>query len=232
MKQKKIRVAVIDSGIDTQISSLSECIKDFTAYEINEQGYIQENKKIPVRNLHGTLVSMIIHNICPEIELISVNILDENLETEGRVLLYALSRVFDYKPDIIHMSLGTLSKKYIFSFKKIVREANKKKVLIVAAAGPIGKKSYPAYLRGVFGVKILWEKKHYQYKYEKGFFYAPYDTKSIEKIQRIPEVKDEMGSSISAAYITGEIAEILREHQNLTYKDVKKLLVKRIVLEE
>ncbi len=225
---RKIRVAVIDSGINTEISDLKGYVVHSTGYGINDEGYITENVNIPVRNLHGTVVALIIRHICSEVEFISVNILDENLLTDGRVLAYSLSRIFDYNPDIIHMSLGTLKKRYIFPLRKIVKEAKKLNIQLVAAANNSGKASYPAYLKGVFGVKSDMFDDCARYSYNQGFFYAPPGTYGIDAIQQIPSIRNAMGTSMSAAYISGHLAEILKTKNNLSYKEAKEILLKRL----
>lgn len=197
-----------------------------TGYGINDDGYITENVNIPVRNLHGTVVAMIIRHICSEVEFISVNILDENLLTDGRVLAYSLSRVFDYNPDIIHMSLGTVKKRYILPLRKIVKEAQKLNIHLVAAANNLGKASYPAYLKGVFGVKSGVFSDDTQYSYNQGFFCTPPSTYGIECIQRVPDIRNARGTSMSAAYISGHLAEILKNENKLSYKEAKGILLK------
>ena len=230
--KRKVRIAVIDSGINTQISDLKNYVAHSTGFGINSDGYITEKSNIPLRSLHGTAVAMIIRHICIDVEFISVNILDENLLTDGRILAYSLSKVFDYNPDIIHMSLGTLRKRYIFPLKKIVKEAKRLNIQSVAAADNFGKVSYPAYLKGVFGVKSDMFKDCTLYSYKDGFFYAPLGTESIDCIQKISDIKTAIGTSMSAAYITGHLAEILKSNNNLSYKEAKEVLLHRLKKEE
>lgn len=196
-----------------------------TGFGINGKGYIEEYNNLPIRSLHGTTVAMIIRHICSDVEFISINILDENLSTDGRILVYSLSQVFDDPPDIIHMSLGTMKKKYIFPFKKIVKEAKKLNILLVAAAENSGKVSYPAYLKGVFGVKSDSFENCKQFYYNSGFFYAPFGTHGIDCIQEIPSIRNANGTSMSAAYITGHLAEILKNNRNLSLSEAKDALI-------
>jgi subtilisin family serine protease len=225
---RKIKVVVIDSGINTQISDLKDYVVHSTGFGINNNGYITEISNIPVRHPHGTVVAMIIRHMCSDVEFISVNILDENLLTDGRILAYALSQVFDYNPDIIHMSLGTLKKRYIFPLKKIVKEARRLNIHLVAAAENSEKVSYPAHLKGVFGVKSYMFNDYKFYTYKDGFFYAPLGTCDIECIQKISNIKTAKGTSMSAAYISGHLAEILKNKNNLSYKEAKEILLQRL----
>ena len=226
--RKKIRIAIIDSGINQKLSNLKNNVILSTGFEIDRYGYIKENSDIPVRNLHGTIIAMIIRHICSDVEFVSVNILDENLLTDGRILAYALSRIFDYQPDMIHMSLGTLKKRYIIPLKKIVREAKKYNIQLVAAAEITGKISYPAHLKGVFGVKADLFDDCTRYSYQNSFFYAPSDTYGIECIQAISDVSTASGTSMSAAYMSGHIANILKNNHNISYKNVKEALLQKM----
>lgn len=204
---------------------MNECVIHSTGFDINNEGYIEENSSMPVRSLHGTTVAAIIRHICSNVEFISINILNENLSTDGRILLYSLSRVFDYKPDIIHMSLGTLKKRYIFPMKKIVREAERLNIPIVAAAQNSGKVSYPAYLKGVIGVKSDRFDDCTQFSYKDGFFLAPAGTEGIGCIREIPDMRNARGTSMSAAYISGHLAAILKNNKNLYFKEVEEALL-------
>lgn len=230
--KRKVKIAIIDSGINTEISDLKNYVVHSTGFGINNDGYISENSNIPVRNLHGTAVAMIIRHICTDVEFISVNILDENLLTDGRILAYSLSKVFDYNPDIIHMSLGTLKKRYIFAMRRIVKEAKRLNIQLVAAADNSGNVSYPAYLKGVFGVKSDMFNDCTLYSYKDGFFYAPLGTDGIECIQRIADIRAAKGTSMAAAYISGHLAEILKNSNNLSYNEAKEVLLQRLKKEE
>lgn len=230
--KRKVKIAVIDSGINTQISDLKNYVVHSTGFGINSDGYITENRNIPVRNLHGTAVAMIIRNICSDVEFISINILDENLLTDGRIFMYSLNKVFDYKPDIIHMSLGTLKKRYIVQMKRIIKEAKRLNIQLVAAADNSGKASYPAYLKGVFGVKSDTFNDCTLYSYKDGFFYAPLGTYGIECIQKISDIRNAEGTSMSAAYISGHLAGILESNNNFSYKEIKEVLLQGLKKED
>jgi len=209
--------------------NLNECVIQSTGFGVNSEGYIEENSTLPVRNLHGTIVAEIIRHICSDVEFISVNILDEDLSSDGRILAYSLSRVFDYKPDIIHMSLGTVKKRYIFPLRKIVKEAKKLNITMVAAAENLGRVSYPAYLKGVIGVKADRFDDCMQYSYNQGFFYAPAGIDGIESLQSLQEISalgNIRGTSLSAAYISGHLARLLKDKNNFSYNEAKEALLK------
>ncbi|MCX7920904.1 MAG: S8 family serine peptidase [Clostridia bacterium] len=208
-RQKPVRIVVIDSGINASKSDLSRFVKESIGFRVNNEGYIVEDKNIEIKNKHGTVIAMIIRNICKNVEFISMNILNERLATDGRILICAFHQALDYKPDIIHLSLGTTRWRYRFALRKIVKEAEKNNIIVVSAANNEGLKSYPAYTKGVVGVKGRADITGYrEFWYQKGFFYAPLGVRDIYGINEIDNGERSVGNSMAAAYITGHIASI------------------------
>lgn len=206
---RPVRIVIIDSGIDKSKSNLSEFVTEEITVRIDENGKIYERKMVSFTHEHGTAVSIIIKTLCSNVEFVSINILDENLLADGRVLIYALSRAFDFNPDIIHMSLGTPKLIYKFQLRKLVCKANKNNISIVAATSNDGKKCYPAYIRGVIGVKALYPKSNI-YNYTEGFFYASSNPENIPDLEKLKN-NFIQGTSMSAACITGYLSCNLSE---------------------
>lgn len=231
---KPVRVVIIDSGIDLKCPLLSKKVVASTGILINEDGQLINTLNPEVKNFHGSIIAGIIHNIGENVEFIDINILNECLSTDGRVLLHAFSRALQYKPDVIHLSLGTLSFRYYFALKRFVRMAQRNHVLIVAAADNNGRRSYPSHLNGVIGVKADPSKKLLQYSYKNGFFYAPASVEGISGIERYTKVFNAYGSSMAAAYITGHIVKDIYNEEmndidscNDAYKMLKKYIKNR-----
>lgn len=76
---------------------------------------------------------------------------------------------------------------------------------VVAAAENEGKRSFPAYLKDVIGVKADSSLKNkFDYYYKSGFMFAPCELASIKGKN---ELKKEIGgNSTAAAYISGHLA--------------------------
>ncbi|MCX8129649.1 MAG: S8 family serine peptidase [Clostridia bacterium] len=215
--ERRVRVVIIDSGIDAGILGLYVNDKASTAFRINEEGYITEVKDLKACHIHGTVIALLIRHICKNVEFISINILNERLVSDARVLLCAFKRAVEIKPDIVHLSLGTTKWKYRFALNTIVRHARKNNIIVVAAANNEGKKSYPAYLRGVIGVKARVMKDNNPFDYQDGFFYAPLDTKGIEEFETLGVSDYATGSSVAAAYMTGYIASLISSRKKIVY---------------
>ncbi len=202
--KKSVVIVIIDSGINSCISDLSKYIKKETGFKINDNGVIVEDMAMPIKHEHGTLIALIIRHICPKVELISINILNERLATDGRVLIYALEKALEYKPNIIHLSLGTTKKRYKWYLNNIIKRARKTNIIIVSAANNEGIRSYPAYLKGVIGVKTI-DRNYRENHYDGKFYYILDDAQNIRGVNELKN-KSMTGNSISAAFITGYIA--------------------------
>jgi len=208
--KKPVKIFVIDSGIDINKSDLRKYVKNSTGFGINNDGYIAEEKTRGVTNDHGTAVSLIIRDIFSKVEFTSVNILSEQLTTDARILIYTLCCCIENKPDIIHLSLGTRTYFYSFALRKVVKEALKNQIIIVAALDNNLGKCYPAYLKGVFGVKGDKRAKKKDYYFDGRFWIAPFGTDGILGIDQLDfNPKYIVGNSMSAAYITGHIAKLI-----------------------
>lgn len=163
---------------------------------------------------------MIVRHICENIQLISLNILNERLSTDGRILVHALEKALLYKPDIINLSLGTTKWRYKFKLKEIVEKAAKNDTIIVAAAHNEGRVSYPAYLNGVLGVKASHPTDLSIIYYKNNFFYAPSGVDGIKDINEICIGGNIKGTSMSAAYITGYIARMKYSNRLLKASEI------------
>lgn len=227
---KPIRIVVIDSGIDRSIPELSQIVSLSTGFYINDIGHIIQEKGMQPRHEHATVIALIIKHICSSIELISINILNERLKTNGKVLTYAFEHALAYNPSIINLSLGTTRLRYKLPLWWLVKKAARQNAIVVAATERSGRICYPAYIKGVVGVKGDSDEQNTAIRYEEGFFYAPSHIGMIKGIEHFKEETERSGTSISAAYITGYIASILSNYHHTsnreTINSLKSILIK------
>jgi hypothetical protein len=205
-KKRNVLITLIDSGVDSTVSDMSLYVSDSFSIRINKYGCLDIQKDSVIHHIHGTVVSMVIRDICPDIKIRSINILDENLTSDGRILLSAMEFALSDPPDILHLSLGTTKLRYWLALKSLVKKAQRAGTVIVAAAENSGKRSYPAFFKGIAGVKsdtTLNEKTNFYY--QDGFFYAPCEFKMVRGSNEIPI--NTGGNSIAAAFITGHFAK-------------------------
>lgn len=227
---KPIRIVVIDSGIDTSIPELAQIVPISTGFYINDIGHVVQQKEMQPSHEHATVIALIIKHLCDSIELISINILNERLKTNGKVLTYAFEHALAYNPNIINLSLGTTSLRYKLPLWWLVKKAAKQNTIVVSAAENSGRICYPAYIKGVVGVKGDKNEENAGIRYEDGFFYAPSHIDRIKGIEHLIKMTERSGTSISAAYITGYIASILSNYDNTsnrkTINNIKSTLIK------
>jgi hypothetical protein len=221
---KPVVIGIIDSGIDGNVCNLKTFVKHQTEFIIDKEGKIVESSDIDIKNEHGTIIASVIKEICPDIEIISYKIFNENLESNSFILLHSLKQIINLKPDIIHLSLGTTNMRYVLKYMHIIHTAKMNKIIIVAAADNFGKRSFPAYLKGVLGVKAASLNNHQEYFYCNNFFYAHYEAKVIMERNGY-KGSDNGGTSISAAYITGYLAKLVYDTQIHDYKILRKSLI-------
>ena len=201
----KPRVAIIDGGI-TYSNIKTDKILTSVSYRmcsINNLGEIsikeKEDKK--PETIHGIIIANIINEICPNVLFYDINILNEKLECDARLLLKALERTLEIKPDIIHMSLGTTKLKWYWPLKKLIKKILAEKIIIVSAKNNNNKLSFPADFKDVIKVRANHNKSPKKLIYfSRGVWYAPPQDIFSDKYTNM------QGNSISAAYITGLIA--------------------------
>lgn len=214
-----VTVAILDSGINPNVSHLSNHIRESTGFRFDDKQTIIEDKSMTVTHEHGTMVALVIKHLCQAVTFININILNEKLRTDGRILIHALNHALHLKPDIIHLSLGTKKWRYKWGLQKIVDKALQQEIVIVAAASNDGKKAYPACLKDVIGVKMEKFTDIYSYRYHNGFFYAPLDVSGVTGFDFF-QGRQIGGCSTSAAYITGHLSRIKAAENTETADDL------------
>lgn len=205
--RNKIKVAVVDSGIDSNHPLLKGSVKDGVEIYLDKDGKIKYGKNYSDVHGHGTAVAGIIKKICPDVELYSVKILDEELKSYGILLIESIKWCIRNNMKVINLSLGTENKKWKKKLQKICNKAYNKGIIIVAAS-PNKKKSYPAILPNVIGV-ISENNKKEKVAWIKG----------KNKFVRITP-------SFAAAKITGLTAKHLLKEPSLNFNIIKNILQK------
>lgn len=148
---KKILVAVIDSGVDKKDSYLAEKEIVDLYYEGKEFKSCYAGKINP----HGTEIIKVLLKESPNIKVLSIRTLQE----DNRCMLSAIIRSIEYciqqNVDIINLSLGSCSSssKRLKELQEVCDKATARGIVIFAADNNIPhKKSYPANFNNVIGV--------------------------------------------------------------------------------
>ena len=145
------KIAIIDSSISRK-SVLIERQKISEYCVMN--GRIVGNEKINTDCTHGTHVLNNILYECSDMEVISVEILDQNNKGKALDLLKALDFCIEEKVSFINISLGisTANTAYIHALKTVCEKAVESGIVIIAARENSGTKSYPASFSNVISV--------------------------------------------------------------------------------
>lgn len=143
---RKVRVGVIDTGVDLEHPDLKENIKE-------ARGFL-DCRNIQDDNGHGTHVSGTIAaldndigvvGVAPEVEIYSAKAFDKNGKSTISSIVEAMNWCLEKGVHIVNMSFGI--KQNSLTLRRAVKALSKNGVLMVAAAGNTGKEGavlYPA----------------------------------------------------------------------------------------
>lgn len=217
--KKKVKVAIIDSGICKKFDDeMGQHVERYEVKKVNGElrllsGGIDDNG-------HGTMCASIIQKECSDIEIISIKVFNDSLQTEMSYLIYALESLLNSKVKIINMSLAITAKVDTKELYEICRKLYMQGKILVASVANGKSKSIPAkypFVIGVKGDKIkedLWNLRFQRSNFIK---------QSISCLEMDKDGKYEMfGSSNSgaAASMTGMIASLLSEKDYPALKEV------------
>lgn len=163
---QKIRIAIIDSGIDTNNSYFSKYIYD-GKHIWCERGKCSIKKNFHDDNGHGTLCASVILKECKDVEFYIIKIMNKYGVTNLETLEYALEYLQKETIDIISLSLSIVEGTYSKKIKSLCNYYREKGVIIVCSFSNKKKNSYPASFKSVIGVRgfileneeAIWERK-------------------------------------------------------------------------
>lgn len=208
-----VKVAVIDSGIEVKHEVFRK--KHVTGNGIVKvHGKFENDRMVVDSNGHGTACASVIVNECPDVDIISIGILNPVGRTNLLVLEAALESLIGSDVSVINMSLAfdNLVDKKIY---QICQKLSRQNITIVASLANRCDESYPAVFDNVIGVQWgILEK-------ENGFWFNAH--KSIQcvmdcaaSVVAVPPNEYNMifpCNSIAAAKLTGIISKMLwKEH--------------------
>lgn len=147
-----IRVAVIDSGIDTS-HPLVGGVAGYAAVTIDEDGDIDVDES-PHDDLygHGTACAGIIRSLANEVELVSVRVLGSNLKGSAITFAAGLRWCLDNGVHIANLSLSTTNVAHAETFYELIDAATFRRTMVVSAMANERKRSIPSEFAGVFSV--------------------------------------------------------------------------------
>ncbi|MHC1748510.1 MAG: S8 family serine peptidase [Cellulosilyticaceae bacterium] len=206
--KKKIKIVILDSAIDSQHPYISDTV--ITQYNRINGKWIKEERNNGQG--HGTAVCGIISRYAQESDIISFNILDDNLRTNSENLISALQYIYDnIECDIVNISLGLRNVNN--NLYKVCKELNNKGVVLVAAFDNAGAISYPAEYSFVIGVDASLRCIH-----PEDFVFVKNGAVNIrakggnQKVAWVnPKFTINQGSSFATPYVTAYISKLISQ---------------------
>ena len=168
-KGKGIKIAIIDSGVETAHSGLKGLVlSDDLAFELDANG--TTIKVAPGQGTdnfgHGTAVAGIIREFAPEAEIGSFRVLSAELKGKSAVIAAGAAEAIKLGYHILNCSLGCGKRDHVFAYKAWVDEAFLAGIHVVAACNNeyYVREEWPAYFPTVCAVNFTREE-------ERGRFY-------------------------------------------------------------
>jgi subtilisin len=149
-----VRVAVVDSGIDADHPMIGG-VEEYVAIERDDSTETGV-RFVPGRHDdlygHGTACAAIIREVAPEVDLVSVRVLREDLKGSVAAFSYGVEWCIEEGVDIINLSMSTASDRWAETFWELADMAAYRGVLLVAAMNNERKRTIPSEFAGVFSV--------------------------------------------------------------------------------
>ncbi|WP_026696027.1 S8 family serine peptidase [Peribacillus kribbensis] len=228
---RKVKVAVIDTGIDVKHPELkNKVISSYNA--INPL-----NPGLP--DSHGTHVAGIIageknngiggYGINPNAEILSIDIFNRGFSTTDFTIVQAIDKAIEQGAKVINMSIGSWSSSTIL--EEAIQRAVSKGIVIVAAAGndAMDIPNYPASYEGVISVSSVDSSKKLSYfsNFGPGIdIAAPGEDiySSIYEPEKLSSFRTMSGTSMATPIVAGAASLLLAKHPGLTPQQVEYIL--------
>jgi hypothetical protein len=195
MDRSRIRIAVIDSGVNPSHPHIARIEGGWPADDFLD------------RLGHGTAVMAAIQEKAPDADYFAVRIFDRQLSTNINILLAAIKWSIDNQVDIINLSLGTSNPAHAQKFETFLSSA-----ILVSPTG-----AYPGDLPGVIGVAQDPDLPRDEYRREGEIFYA---SGYPRPMPGVPPDRNLNGVSFAVANMTGFVARACEDLADRSYKSV------------
>jgi subtilisin len=149
-----VRVAILDSGIDGS-HPLVGGVAEYVAVALDDDaadGVRFESGEHEDLYGHGTACAAVIRGLAPDVELVSVRVLGDNLKGTANVFANGLRWCLDHDVTIASLSLSTTNARHAETFYDLVDAAAFRGMSIVSAMSNDFKRTIPSEFAGVFSV--------------------------------------------------------------------------------
>jgi uncharacterized NAD-dependent epimerase/dehydratase family protein len=212
----RIKIGVIDSGIDKEHPRIKSCrIEGVTLKKDNNKIEILANE-FADESGHGTAIAGIIHQQIPDIEIVAIKLSSYNQNITEDLLIAAIEWCISQEDiKILNISMGIASKTPYHKLHDICKTAFDKGIVICAAHQNMpGFDTYPASFPFVFGVTTgyIQNKGEYGYDEEGDVFIAKGTTQRLAWTNKGYRITS--GTSFATAHFSALIAKRLLDMNN------------------
>ncbi|PYS47840.1 MAG: serine protease [Acidobacteria bacterium] len=141
-----VKVAIVDSGIDTNHPALKGKVKESVEAVIENGRVTFKPSTSGDAAGHGTACAGIITEIAPDAELYSIKVLGANASGSGEMFVAGLDYAVRQRMHVINLSLGTTKPDYYKPLGDLLHRAYHAGCIVVAAANNLPQPSYPSIL--------------------------------------------------------------------------------------
>ena len=149
-----VRVAVIDSGIEDghpKVGRVAQAIAVERDADAPDGVRFVDGAHEDLYG-HGTACAGIIRELAPEVDLISVRVLGNELRGSALAFAHGLDWCLEHDVQVVNLSLSTANEQYAETFWDLVDQAVHQGVLLVSAMNNERKRTIPSEFSGVFSV--------------------------------------------------------------------------------
>lgn len=220
-----VKVAVIDSGIDTTHPLVGGRVKGYVTIAEGPDGPRFDTSPHADAFGHGTACAGLICAAAPECDLYSVKVLGPALSGRGTAFAAGVRWAIENGMQVCNLSLGTTNRDFFGLLHELADLAYFRNVMLVTAANNLPKPSYPSVYASVISVAA------HDMPNSTDYYYNPrppveFGAPGID----VPVAWlnggsiNGTGNSYAAPHITGIVARILGKHPNLTLFQMKTVL--------
>jgi len=151
-----VTVGIIDSGIDATHPVVGPVSRSLVA-ERNADGevvVVVDPEPVDVVG-HGTACAAIIRGLAPDVELVSIRVLDGDLKGHARMFAAGLDWATENGIHVVNLSLSTSNDAWYASFHDLADQAYFAGTVLVGALNNVPRPSYPTDYAAVVSVASL-----------------------------------------------------------------------------